>query len=396
MTLADQDGFSLVELLLAAVVTLVVVGGALALAAPAQRLFQAQPEAADMQQRARVAVDTLRRDLVMAGAGTYAGPALGPLNGLIAPVMPFKAFGDSADQPQGLFFRTDAISFIYVPSTPSQTTLSTVLEPGGLDPVVAAAPNCPLATSQQVCGFEEGDRALIVDAAGNWDVFGVARVVNGAMTWQHRGQPSAVRYPAGATVALIRAGTYYLKTDTATSTYQLMRHDGWATELPVVDDVVGLEFRYFGTRQPPQLTGVPLDSMRGPWTTYGPAPPPIGVARGTWPEGENCTFAVVDGNHVTRLATIAPGDATLAELTPAMLTDGPWCPEPFSPVRFDADLLRVRRIHASLRVQSALASLRGPAGTLFARGGTARAGDRYVPDIVAQFAITPRNMNLAP
>jgi hypothetical protein len=77
-----------------------------------------------------------------------------------------------------------------------------------------------------------------------------------------------------------------------------------------------------------------------------------------------------------------------------MLTDGPWCPDSISPNRFDADLLRIRRIRVSLRVQSGLASLRGPAGTLFARGGTARAGDRYVPDLTVQFDVTPRNMNL--
>src|SRR5262245_46514377 len=57
-----EGGFSLVELLLASVITLVVVGGAFELVAPAQRMFQAQPEAADMQQRLRVAVDALRRD----------------------------------------------------------------------------------------------------------------------------------------------------------------------------------------------------------------------------------------------------------------------------------------------------------------------------------------------
>jgi hypothetical protein len=374
---------------------LVVVGGALALAAPAQRLFQAQPEAADMQQRARVAVDALRRDLLMAGAGTYAGPARGPLNGLVAPIMPFRAFGDSPDQPQSVFFRPDAISFLYVPSTPSQTRLAAILAPGSLDPIIDAAPNCPLATAQQVCGFEEGDRLLIADNASNWDVYSVDQVINGAMTLLHRGQPSTARYAAGAAVTEIRAGTYYLKTDIATATFQLMRHDGWATELPVVDEVVGLEFRYFGSRPPPQLTGVPLDAERGPWTTYGPPPPPIGVTRGSWPAGENCTFIVVNGNHTARLATIAPGDVTLVELPAAMLTDGPWCPEPQSPVRFDADLLRVRLVHVALRVQSALASLRGPAGTLFARGGSARAGDRFLPDIIVQFDVAPRNMNLA-
>ena len=34
-------------------------------------------------------------------------------------------------------------------------------------------------------------------------------------------------------------------------------------------------------------------------------------------------------------------------------------------------------------------------GMLFAYGGTARAGDRYVPDLVTQLDITPRNLNLA-
>ena len=309
--------------------------------------------------------------------------------------MPFRVFGDAPDPSQGVLFRTDAISFLYVPSTSSQTRLSAPLAAGARDPVIETVPNCPIATSQQVCGFDEGDRVLLVDEGGNWDVFSVDRVVNGVMTLLHRGPPSLTRYAAGAAVSEIRAGTYYLKADVSTATFQLMRHDGWATELPVVDEVVGLEFRYFGSAQPPQLTGAPLDVVPGPWTTYGPAPPPIGVSRGTWPAGENCTFAVVDGIHVARLTTIAPGATTLVELTSAMLTDGPWCPDSLSPNRFDADLLRVRRIHASLRVQSALASLRGPAGTLFARGGTARAGDRYVPDIVVQFDVTPRNMNLA-
>ena len=145
----------------------------------------------------------------------------------------------------------------------------------------------------------------------------------------------------------------------------------------------------------PQLTGAPLDVTPGPWTTYGPAPPPLGLSRGSWPPGENCLFAVVNGAHVARLTTIAPGSLTLVELTSSTLTDGPWCPDAVSLNRFDADLLRVRRVHVSLRVQSALASLRGPAGILFAHGGTARAADRYLPDLVTEFDITPRNMNLA-
>jgi hypothetical protein len=246
-----------------------------------------------------------------------------------------------------------------------------------------------------MCGFDEGDRVLIADESGNWDIYSVDRVLNGVMSLQHRGQPSSNRYGAGAIVSEIRAGTYYLKTHLSTGTFQLMRQDGWATELPVVDEVVGLGFRYFGSATPPQLTGVPIETGRGPWTTYGPPPPPLGTSRGSWPPGQNCTFSVVDGIQTPRLVTLAPGGLALVELEPSSLADGPWCPDPLSPSRFDADLFRIRRIQVTLRVQSALASLRGPAGALFSRGGTARSGDRFVPDLVAQFDVTPRNMNLA-
>jgi hypothetical protein len=388
-----QAGFSLVELVLAAAIALIVLAGAFELAARAQRIFQAQPESSDMHQRTRVAVDAIHRDLLMAGAGTYAGPALGALNFSIAPVMPFRAFGDSPDQARGVFFRDDAISFMYVPATPSQTRLAESLAPGALEPLIESPPNCPIATFRQACGFDEGDRVLLLDRSSNWDVYAVDRVIGGVMSLQHRGLPSTTRYPIGTAATEIEAGSYFLKADERSGTFQLMRHDGWATELPVVDDVVGLEFRYFGSPAPPQLTGVPLDAEPGPWTTYGPAPPPLPMSQGGWAPGENCAFVVVDGVQMPRLATLGFGSA-LAELTPALLTDGPWCPDEFSPNRFDADLLRVRRIQVSLRVQSALASLRGPAGPLFTRGGTARAGEGYLPDVAVTFDVAPRNMNL--
>ncbi len=170
---------------------------------------------------------------------------------------------------------------------------------------------------------------------------------------------------------------------------------GGSTELPVVDEVVGLEFRYFGSAQPPQLTGAPLDVAPGPWTTYGPAPPSrrcqhaatgqrVRTAHSGWPTVSTCR----GWRHRSRWRHAGGVDGRAADRRTMVSRS-------LSPARFDADLLRVRRIHVSLRVQSALASLRGPAGTLFARGGTARAGDRYVPDIVVQFDVTPRNMNLA-
>jgi hypothetical protein len=135
----------------------------------------------------------------------------------------------------------------------------------------------------------------------------------------------------------------------------------------------------------------------GPWTTYGPKPPALGVdvASDSWPAGENCTFRVdpASGQHVSRLATLG-GPGTLTALTGAQLSDGPWCPDATNLNRYDADLHRVRQIRVTFRVQTGVANMRGPAGVLFSRAGTGRLSDRLVPDQAVQFDVTPRNLNL--
>ena len=86
--------------------------------------------------------------------------------------------------------------------------------------------------------------------------------------------------------------------------------------------------------------------------------------------------------------------SALAEsLDEPMLVDGPWLPDAAHGARFDADLLRIRRIRVTLRVQAAAAWLRGPASRLFTNGGTAVA-PRYVPDWELTFDVAPRNMNM--
>ena len=94
-----------------------------------------------------------------------------------------------------------------------------------------------------------------------------------------------------------------------------------------------------------------------------------------------------------RLAPFGDGPELL-RLDPALLTDGPWCPDSSDPGRFDADLLRIRRIRVTLRVQASAASFRGPIGPLFMRGGSATSVHHLVPDQEIQFDVTPRNLNL--
>ena len=126
--------------------------------------------------------------------------------------------------------------------------------------------------------------------------------------------------------------TYWLKTDSSTGTFQLMSHaGGTSSDVPVVDSVVLLRFGYLG-----------------------------------------------DG--------LAPIDAT-------QLMDGPWHPDASAPDRWDADLLRVRAVTVAMRVQAAVAALRGPAGPLFTHAGTASGGTRWAPDIGVTLTIALRNQS---
>jgi hypothetical protein len=96
---------------------------------------------------------------------------------------------------------------------------------------------------------------------------------------------------------------------------------------------------------------------------------------------------------VARLAALADGGA-LTPLTAATLSDGPWCPDEASTTRWDADLLRIRKVGVTIRVETASSALRGPASALFANGGTSHDANRWVPDQEVRFQVSPRNMNL--
>lgn len=384
-------GFTLVELLIAMAITLTVTAATLSLVGPAHDAFQVQPETADLHQRARVGIDALQRDLMMAGAGMYAAGAVGPLHQALAPVMPYRAFGPVSDGARGAYFRSDAISVLFVPSTASQTTLASPMQAGALEISIANAATCPVATATQLCGFAAGDQLVAFDAAGEWHVFTVDRAGAGAMLTL-RGQPPGRALAAGSNVAEVRAVTYALKADPSTGAFQLVRAEGSDPAQPLLDHVVKLEFQYFGDPEPPRVLD---ETALLPQASYGPAPPPLDQAVGDWPAGENCIFAVVDGHHQSRLSALGPAGA-LVEIPPPLVADGPWCPDAGARNRFDADLLRIRRVRYTIRVQAAVPALRGPAGVLFTNGGLSRGGGHMVPDFEIQLDVTPRNVNLAP
>lgn len=355
--LSSQAGYSMVELLVSAAIMMTVTGAIFALMNPSQGTAQAQPEASDLQQRMRIGADTLFKELMMAGAGPYQGPVTGSLVNFFTPILPRRTGYMNPDAPA--VFRPDAITLSYVPNSYSQTTLKNDMPPSSVELKVNDQPNCPKKTN--LCGFDVGMVVLMFDNTGNWDTFNITEVQDDAGHLQHRGQNWVHQYDAGASITQIVSNTYYRNA----TTNQLMRYDGGTSDLPLVDNVVDLRFDYFGEVNPPTV----------------PKPPP-GVA--------NCLYDAA-GNYAN-LPVLSADEGSLAVLTPAMLTDGPWCGSGGN--QFDADLLRVRKVRVTLRMQVADPALRGPNTTLFANPGKSDGGARFVPDYFVRYDVTPRNLNL--
>jgi len=78
----SERGFSLIEVLVSIMITLIVMGAVFGLLTKGQRSFQREPEVADLQQSARAALDLVTRDILQAGAGLPPEfPAFSRING---------------------------------------------------------------------------------------------------------------------------------------------------------------------------------------------------------------------------------------------------------------------------------------------------------------------------
>jgi hypothetical protein len=299
------------------------------------------------------------------------------------------------DSNLGVFYRPDTVSVFAVPPTTAQAVVRRIAAAGGTL-AIDAEPNCGAADRDRLCGFQAGIRVLVFDRWGHSATGTVTAVDGWTVHLESLDFRGDIDVRAGAALTEIAVHVYALGVDPDTRAPRLMHYDGRRTELPVVDHVVGLRLEYFGDPSPPVvLPGADLEHPDGPWTTYGAAPPALGVDvdGDLWGAGENCLFAAGEAAHASRLPRLADGDG-LIRLDAVMLADGPWCPDAAHPDRFDADLLRIRRVRIVIRVEAAPDGLRGPAGPLFARRGTAASARQLIPDQELRFDVAPRNLNL--
>lgn len=344
---------TLLELLIAAAALSAALGAVIPLVLRSQDAARARPEAADQLQRLRVAVAMLRRDLLLAGAGPADEAEVARLADAFPPILPYRAGARGADP--ALSFFTDRITLVYATPGRSAAVLAAATPTPSADLMLdTSRPGCPAAG---VCGFVAGQRAVVADVSAlgaGHDLFTVTAAGPG-LAHGSPDPPLSRLYPAGTPVVPLEQRVYYF--DPATR--RLMLYDGYQSDLPLVDDVVGVEFGYWvaasgeGVRRPEEGSA-------------------------------NCAW---DPGPVSRLADY--GGLAPVRADAGLFADGPLCG--IAPNEFDADLLRIRRVQVRVRVQVSADVLRGR-GSLFARPGQSPGGFAQVADLAATVDVRPRNL----
>jgi prepilin-type N-terminal cleavage/methylation domain-containing protein len=225
-------GFTLVELLIAMAVMVTFGGALMSLIVAAESIAHTQPEAADVQQRARVALQTLGAELALAGAGMDRGPQAGRL------VQYFPPIGPSADGGTTIW---------YISGREAQTMLAAPLVPGGTDAPIQTAPRCP--ASDPGCAFSAGSTAIVFDGRGCRDAIRIDGVT--ATSLQVRPGSRACGYPAGAAIAQGEVRTYRVD---AGARQLLRRDEATGITVPVVDGVTAMSVEYLDGARHLRLT----------------------------------------------------------------------------------------------------------------------------------------------
>jgi type II secretory pathway pseudopilin PulG len=376
-----RAGFSLAELLVAATIACLLVAGLLAIVATGRSAARTRAAAIDIQQRLRAAVEAMDADIAAAGTGPVNAVGGRPLGVVVPSILPYRV-GPRGDPPGTV--RQDAITVLSVPGSGAGTVLATDFLPGATSADIAQVPGCPVGDPS--CGIGAGTEVLLLDGRGQLDIYRVDAVAGASLTLSPFGTTSGRGFPADSAVVPLSVVTYFLKPGPPGEAGQLVSAEGAGADMPAVDPVAGLSFQLLAEPRPPVLRGAAPAR-----TSYGPVPPPPGVddPRDSWPPGENCIIASAGSAQMSRLPSLTtePG---LVPLPAGMLTDGPWCPDQGSSVRHDADLLRVRAVRVTLRLEASSREFRGTDARLFAYPGTARvlaatAVDRQVVfDVVAR------------
>ena len=345
----------LLETVVSMAIVVALLGAVFSLLDPAQGAVAAQPQAAEMQQRARAASAELHRELLMAGSGKGPGSRTA-LSWLRAPIVPGRLGGSAAGAG-----RSDDPGFtlFYAPPGAAGAHLASGLPAGPREVLVSLAPP-PGCRRPPRCGVDGPGNALVFDRRGRSELFRVTRARGPAVGLRRHGAGAGAAFPPGASIVPVIIRGYALDRRRG----QLRRHGGTAATLPFVDGVVDLTVRYFG----------------GPFPVLTPASSVDDAAERV---AAPCLVAAAGGGRPPG----APAPPTL-ELVAAELTDGPWCR---GGPPFDVDLFRLRRVRIAIRLRVPDDAWRGR--DLLASSPPAPSGrSGGVADLTVRFDVAPRGL----
>lgn len=345
-------GASAAELLVALLLVLIVAGGLGHAVIDAQASLRAQPASNDLMLRARAVLTTIAEDVAAAGAGPPLVDAAAPLLAWVPALLPRRVGAAGSDPDTAAF--ADRLTAIAIPDGAPQAPVESTLAPDLV--ALRFGPWCPVADI--ACGFRPGRWVLLFDRQGQLAIAEVAAPEPGALRLD-RALSGSFGPPEDAHAGVLQIASYSY--DPARR--QLRRGGAAGVDVPVLDDVVAFSVRFFGDPLPP------LE-----------------------PHVAGAATCATDAAGLPTLPVLTPDTGTLVELTPAMLSDGPWCG--VAPERFDADLYRIRRVRISLRLQADVASARGRDPSRFALPGTAVDEAAMVADFEMHLDVAPRNLKV--
>ena len=214
---------TLVETLVSTALTLMVTGAVLTLANAGQTIARTQPEAADVQQRARLALQTLGGELRGAGAGLDRGALAGPLVRYFPPIEPAIDGG---------------ITLWSITHAEAQGLVAAPVNQGATAVVLADSASC--LSGEGACGFESGASAIAFTADGCRTVFRLSAVADA--TLRLTAPLTGCTLDAGSAVGQGEVRTFYV--DSAAR--QLIRRDEiTGSTTPVLDGVAAMTTTYF-------------------------------------------------------------------------------------------------------------------------------------------------------
>jgi type IV pilus assembly protein PilW len=277
MTTRGSRGYSLLELLIALVISLVVVAAALALMNAQQRSYRSGSDERQIQEAGRVAVEEITSNLRMAGYGVDpvlafdfgavadAGMAQAP-TGLVAPTTGFQCAApvtcrDRIDGPDEIVFRSRDPGFGHRFTRVPGTDSITVNGPLGADLQAGQVLQIACYTSPMTWAYVTVAATVVANPAAA-EVAIALRAGNGNTfplqnDWVKNGPCFSTVAPPGSAASAIEGAAKVFKIDTYRYYVQvfgvrpyLMLDQGFAEATVVAPDVEDLQFTYVFPNSP--------------------------------------------------------------------------------------------------------------------------------------------------